>query len=229
MESSNAIVGSDTSDFKPRYAVEHVARPPWTKKQGNALSNQTDFWKELERLGDGVHQYAEEAINTLKLDPVVTARIEELKERWDNFLDAWNALHVDLMALEAVQKRDVNTLVDGIAEILAKVFERLKTQFPPPDQAPNHEQRKKSIHEALTQIEEALVTFLSELGMSEDVIRAHFSNFMPPLENVMVTIGTQLRSHFTIHTLIVHVLCMSCDIRIQVISPSSIQSSSEFC
>lgn len=157
---------------------------PW------AEDSVSDFWGQLEYLGDTVHEYAAASLKEFKTDALVATHIEDIEKMFSELLEAGAALQADMMALETAQKRDTeHDFIKDMENVLGQLFEKLKEQFPPPDHAPGHAERKETIHKALVQIEDALMTFLHRWGMPEEAIRMHLSKIILPLENVMVMIG----------------------------------------
>lgn len=163
-------------------------RWPWSKTPDTLPS---DFWEQAKQLGDKVYTYANQRINEIKTDRAVATRIDDIQKTYASLLEAGVALSAEVTALEHVQGSDVNAngLIEDMEKVLGELFEKLKSEFPPPDQAPSHQQRKESIHKALGYVEETLVTFLEQRGMSEEAIRAQLDKLLPLLEGVMIMIG----------------------------------------
>ncbi|KAH9834880.1 uncharacterized protein C8Q71DRAFT_908722 [Rhodofomes roseus] len=60
----------------------------------------------------------------------------------------------------------------GIEEVLADLLEKLKDEFPPPDHAPNHIERKGNASLVLGRVEEAIIGVVVQHGMEEEELRA---------------------------------------------------------
>lgn len=150
-----------------------------------------DWWERAGRLEKKVQGYAKKELDKFKTDPVITEQIDSLLKMHTELLDAGQALYVDLIDSQVAIMGDIDAvgLIDDLEKLLGDLFEKLKNEFPPPDHAPGHAERKESIERALTQLEETLVSFLQRRGLSEEVIRAHLDKIIPLLEKVMITIG----------------------------------------
>jgi hypothetical protein len=91
------------------------------------------------------------------------------------------------------------TFGEGLDEVSAKlsaemavILEELKTEFPPPAEAPGHEERLKMISHIMKKIEKSLVRVGGLYGLSEMDVTTHFRVIEPHVTNVLVVTGQSI-------------------------------------
>lgn len=83
---------------------------------------------------------------------------------------------------------------NGVETIFDDLLEELKNQFPPPDEAPNHAERRGNVSLVIHKVEDAFVKLCVQHGMAEDELRVHLDPIMSGIETVVVTLGTTMCS-----------------------------------
>ncbi|KAG2139737.1 hypothetical protein DEU56DRAFT_799974 [Suillus clintonianus] len=67
--------------------------------------------------------------------------------------------------------------------------------FPPPEEAPGHENRTMMINTVLDRIEEGFLPFAIKLGVSEELLKSHSTSLKFDVQRVAVTIGDLVEQH----------------------------------
>jgi hypothetical protein len=76
-----------------------------------------------------------------------------------------------------------------LANELEIVMDQVREEFPPPSEAPNHEQRVEIIGTVLTRVEGALVKVTRKYNIDEDKTRDIFRTMRPGIENTLILVG----------------------------------------
>lgn len=92
---------------------------------------------------------------------------------------------------EVAGKRGIplHTISKDLGNTFRILFEELKEQFPPPDEAPGHEQRMTMINTVLDRIEECFLQVVGKLGVSQELLKSLTGSLKSGIKHVVVTIG----------------------------------------
>ncbi|OJA12005.1 hypothetical protein AZE42_10139 [Rhizopogon vesiculosus] len=93
-------------------------------------------------------------------------------------------------AMEHYPSEKVTEFKENLRHIFHAAFEELKVQFPPPEEAPGHENRTIMISAMLDRTEEGFIQFPIKHGVSEEPLKCHFSSLKFHVQHVLVIIGT---------------------------------------
>jgi len=155
----------------------------------------SDFWENAKSsIGDFVQDHTRDLLrNAVALYPAVAEQIEKSKAIVNDVVEA------------VVQFRNVamdhstNSSLDGISDELENSFNSiiklLQEEFPPPDQAPTHEERALMVSRVLTHVENTTVEVLSKYDVNEDHIRSLFHKLGPIIQDLVVVIGDIAEQH----------------------------------
>lgn len=93
-----------------------------------------------------------------------------------------------------VHGASLDDIKNGVEKVFDDLLEELKNQFPPPDEAPNHAERRGNVSLVIHKVEDAFVKLCVQHGMAEDELRVHLDPIMSGIETVVVTLGTTMCS-----------------------------------
>jgi hypothetical protein len=88
-----------------------------------------------------------------------------------------------------------HSVIEEHKDIFVVLFEELVEMFPPPEEAPGHDNRTIMISTALDRFEKSFLQVVTELGVSEEQVQSHSSSLKFVVQHATVTIGTSRASH----------------------------------
>ncbi|KAG2056207.1 hypothetical protein BDR06DRAFT_1019836 [Suillus hirtellus] len=95
------------------------------------------------------------------------------------------------------------SVIEEHEDIFIALFEELMEMFPPPDEAPGHDNRTIMISTALDRIEQSFSQVATKVGISEELLKSHSSPLKFVVQHVAVTTGDLVEQHPDIaHTLL---------------------------
>ncbi|KAG1875438.1 hypothetical protein DFJ58DRAFT_740965 [Suillus subalutaceus] len=93
------------------------------------------------------------------------------------------------LATAATQPITSSNIEKSARSIFVVLFEQLMEMFPPPGEAPGHDNRTIMIKAALDRIEEGFLQVITKLGVNEELLKSHTSSLKFIVQHVAVTIG----------------------------------------
>ena len=117
-----------------------------------------------------------ERLNSAARQFDVAEKIDEFRSTFHNIVSSSNEIRGHMTELTQ-QGLTLDRISDELGIIFDDILDRLKETFPPPDQAPSHEQRQEMVNTVLDRAEQGLVDFARKHGMSEDGLRNLRSSF----------------------------------------------------
>lgn len=146
------------------------------------------FWEGGPSLGQSPHDYVMNLIEDAakNVEPIVAAKMNHVITSMHAVASDIGKLKLTIAQAHGVSFDDIK---NEIETVLADLLEELQEQFPPPDQAPNHEERQASVSLVLRKVKEALIKLCVQYGMPEDQLRAHLDPIMEHVETIVVTLG----------------------------------------
>ncbi|KZT64316.1 hypothetical protein DAEQUDRAFT_38953 [Daedalea quercina L-15889] len=152
------------------------------------------FWDYAFSVAQRAQRYAGDLINEAAREADKTAAMQ--------LHHVSSVLHVIVSDTEGLretvsqfQAGSFDDIQHDIEKLFADLLEELKEQFPPPDHAPNHEERKGNVSLVIRKAEEAFIKFGMQHGMSEEQLRTRLEPIMKHVEDVVVTIGDLAEQH----------------------------------
>jgi hypothetical protein len=100
---------------------------------------------------------------------------------------------METMTLETLQ-----IVSEKVSPLLEAQLEDIKTNFPAPEEAASHEERREMANRMAARVEHILSNALIEHGASEDDIHTFFKSLTPGVVNVVVIIGDLAEQHPTL-------------------------------
>ncbi|KAG2130448.1 uncharacterized protein EDB93DRAFT_79547 [Suillus bovinus] len=122
-------------------------------------------------------------------------KITELRKSVDSVGSTATTLYQ--VTKEAAEHRGIPlyTVLKDLGNTFSVLFEELKEQFPPPDEAPGHEKRMAMINTVLDRIEECFLKVVGKLGVSREPLESLTGSLKTGLKHVVVTIGDVSEQH----------------------------------
>ncbi|KIK41128.1 hypothetical protein CY34DRAFT_13229 [Suillus luteus UH-Slu-Lm8-n1] len=122
-------------------------------------------------------------------------KISELRKSVDSVVATATTLYQ--VVKEAAGKRGIplHTISKDLGNTFRILFEELKEQFPPPDEAPGHEQRMTMINTVLDRVEECFLQVVGKLGVSQELLKSLTGSLKSGIKHVVVTIGDVSAQH----------------------------------
>ncbi|KAJ7587456.1 hypothetical protein C8J56DRAFT_890379 [Mycena floridula] len=143
------------------------------------------FWKEALALGDNIFSNARKLLHD-----VPKAFVEQVNEAKETMTEIVAA------TVEFREKiKDPETFSQELVVLFNATFEQIKEMFPPPDQAPSHEQHKETIHSILELCEKQVVALGVKHGVDEASIHDFFGHIGPKLEQIVLICADLIEQH----------------------------------
>jgi len=139
-----------------------------------------DWWSDA--LPEAIATYAWQAVDNLA--PDLLATIEEVRTSGERLM-------ADL-SIVAAQSDDISGKLE---RVLMRVLEDIQGNFPSPDRAPSHSERKGSISMMLMHMEDAIVQLGADTGIPETDMRLHTGEILSSIEDLVVTVGDLIEQH----------------------------------
>jgi len=116
-------------------------------------------------------------------------KIAKLKASVDSVTTSATTLHQ--VVLKAADQHGIphDSMKEKLGNIFNAIFEDLMEKFPPPEEAPGHENRTVMINTVLDRIEESFVQFAINQGVTEEPLKSHCSSFKFHVQIIVTTIG----------------------------------------
>ncbi|OJA07919.1 hypothetical protein AZE42_03686 [Rhizopogon vesiculosus] len=149
------------------------------------------WWDKVVKLGpiltDGLFRHA------MELYP--SDKITEFKASVVNVTSTATTMHQ--VVLEAAEQRGIphDSMEEELGYIFNAIFEELKAQFPPPDEAPGHENRTAMISTFLDRIDEGFLQFAIKHGISEESLKSHSSSLKFHVQLIVYDTGDLVEQH----------------------------------
>ncbi|KAH9931445.1 uncharacterized protein B0H18DRAFT_989370 [Fomitopsis serialis] len=162
------------------------------------------FWQDALSLGRRGQDYAGFLIHEAaqKEDPTTAARLYDIQSTMEVIVHDTGDLKELIIA--QVPDESFDNVRRGIEKTLANILEDLKDRFPPPDHALSHAEREGNVTLVVNIIEESLIKFGVEHGISEEQLKMRLAPIMKHVEDVVVAIGDLAEQHpYLLKTLLV--------------------------
>ena len=182
--------------FQPDYILTNASEAMRDVQARTCTSPNTpqEFWECALALGQKTHDYAthlvEDAVKNA--EPTIAVKMNH----------AVGTIHAIVSDVEELKNTiaqahgaSLDDIKNGIEKVFADLLEELREQFPPPDQAPNHAERKRIVSLVLNKVEDAFVKLCVQHGMSEEQLRIRLDPIMKKIETVVVTLCDLAEQH----------------------------------
>jgi hypothetical protein len=152
------------------------------------------FWGNIRELGPNIKEYADELFHhAVELYP--SEKLTQLRESMVNVTTTATALRK--VCSEAAEDSGISfhSVLEEHGDIFVVLFEELIEMFPPPEEAPGHDNRTVVIGTALDRFEKGFLQVATKLGVSEEQLKSHSSSLKFVVQHVTVTIGDLVEQH----------------------------------
>ncbi|PCH36339.1 hypothetical protein WOLCODRAFT_20482 [Wolfiporia cocos MD-104 SS10] len=155
-----------------------------------------NIWDHVTEFGDDTLQRAQTIIDQARRN--IPGVDEELRQIEDTVVSISSFAVVMKEGLKSAAERsnenpeEVATALEDLLENLIKQF---KAEFPPPDQAQGHDERKERVGKFLDRVMSVMMGFCVEHGMEEKATREILEKIRLQIEFLVVTIGDLGEQH----------------------------------
>ncbi|KAG0698009.1 hypothetical protein DFH29DRAFT_943524 [Suillus ampliporus] len=156
---------------------------------------ESDFWDEVIELGPNIQRYTDELFHhATELYP--SEKIAEFRQSVDNVTITATALHqvVFAAAEQSGWPLDVSIL-EELGDIFGVLFGDLTEMFPPPEEAPGHENRTLMVNAVLSRVEESFLQLAIKYGGNEELLTSYTSPLKFDVQYIVVIIGDLAEQH----------------------------------
>lgn len=152
------------------------------------------FWDKIKELGPNIKEYADELFHhAAELYP--SDKLTEFRESMINVTATATVLHKVCSGAAEDSGVSFQSIIEEHGDIFVVLFEELIEMFPPPEEAPGHDNRTIMISTALDRFEEGFLQVATKLGVSEEQLKSHSSSLKFVVQHVTVTIGDLVEQH----------------------------------
>ncbi|KAH8105257.1 hypothetical protein BXZ70DRAFT_920079 [Cristinia sonorae] len=174
----------------------------------NGESVPPKFWEELTRHSDAARTYA------LRVHQLAVQKFADVKDSLHQF-DTYIGATVDATAQFRKALEDgvggVKRFEEDLPGLLQVVMDGLEMEFPPPENAPGHEERRNMVRIVLSRTGEAVISMGAAHGIDEKILRDHVGFVSTQVEFLAVVTGDLAEQHpelvdvlaFTVATLLI--------------------------
>jgi hypothetical protein len=176
---------------------------------------ESDFWQSALALGIRVRKYTEDLVNSAVASLHVKEEVDKLKVTMRQLLSTIGTFRTEFEAVVNSRGHKMEDVSKDLSVLYAQILEQLATEFPAPDRAPSHQERRDMVTVVMKRLEDGTVSICERWGIQEESMRKLFSDIGPVVENLIVMTGTSSYQS----------LLMSDQPFLQVISPNNTRSS----
>ncbi|KAG2035348.1 hypothetical protein BDR03DRAFT_962855 [Suillus americanus] len=152
------------------------------------------FWDKVTELGPNIKEYADELfLHTVELYP--SEKLVEFRESMVNVTATATILREVCSGATEGSGISLNSVIEEHGDIFVALFEELMKMFPPPEEAPGHDNRTIMVNTALDHIEEGFFQVATKLGVGEELLKSHSDSLKFVVQHVTVTIGDLVEQH----------------------------------
>ncbi|KAG1888720.1 hypothetical protein F4604DRAFT_964642 [Suillus subluteus] len=162
---------------------------------GSHFPDTGEFFRDkVIELGPNIKEYADELfLHTSEL--YSSEKLVEFKESMVNVTATVTVLHQICSRAAEDSGVSLHSVIEELEDIFVALFEDLMEMFPPPEEAPGHDNRTIMINAALDHFEEGFLQVATKLGVSEELLESHTSSLKFVVQHVTITIGDLAEQH----------------------------------
>ncbi|KAG0694432.1 hypothetical protein DFH29DRAFT_838566 [Suillus ampliporus] len=153
-----------------------------------------NVWDKITELGPDIQGYPEKLYHHA-MEVYPSEKISEFRESVDSVASTATTLHQAFKGAAEQRGIPLDSVSEELGNMFRALFEELQEQFPPPGEAPSHENRMVMITTVLDRIEESFLQFIINRGMSEEPLRSHSNSLKSGVQHILVTIGNSYEEH----------------------------------
>lgn len=153
---------------------------------------QLPSWKKIVSSADAFLKVTDEGLNDVARELNLPDKIEDFRRTLHSIVSNAGEIrrHMDVLIQTGMTANNISA---ELGDIFHNVLENVKTNFPPPDQAPGHEERQRMVKMLLDGAEEGLLGLCRKHDMTEDKVnsvRESFDRMRLHIEKLVVITGT---------------------------------------
>ncbi|KAG2114640.1 uncharacterized protein F5147DRAFT_834485 [Suillus discolor] len=152
-----------------------------------------ESWDNVVGLGSNIRGNIDELFQHAK--ELYPSKISEFKKSVNSVASTATSLHQVVKGAAEQREIPFDSVLEELRNTLQVLFEELKEQFPPPEEAPGHENRTLIINTVLDRVEETFLRVAIKYGASEEVVKNHTSSLMSGVQHIVGIIGDLYEQH----------------------------------
>ncbi|KAG2035349.1 hypothetical protein BDR03DRAFT_534007 [Suillus americanus] len=151
-------------------------------------------WDKIIELTPDIKVYADEFFHhAVELYP--SEKLTEFRESMVNVSATATVLRKICGGATEDSGVSLHSVIEEQKDNFVVLFEELMKTFPPPGEAPSHDNRTIMINAALDRFEEGFLRVTTKLGVSEELLKSHSSSLKFTVQHVATTIGDLAEQH----------------------------------
>jgi len=162
----------------------------------------TGFWSNMGRqMGFHVHKFTEDLfynVNNMVTSFHVKEHIDNIRDTMKQLVSTTEAFRTqveDAVKAKGITMEDVS---NDLTTLFEQISEQLAKEFPPPDTAPSHQERREMVAVIMKRLEDGTVQICGKWGIQQETMRKLFSEIGPIIGKLIVLIGDFSEQHPTI-------------------------------
>lgn len=184
---------------QPSLYISHDGKATLLKRRELLTTRDIELstWDVVLAFADDALRVANEILDEAAQEFNVTGQIDDLRTTFNDILTISGEIREHITEVTQ-QGLTLDQISDELGLVLDGVLSYLQKAFPPPDQAPSHEERQKLVTTVLDMTEQGFLDLLRKYGMSEDgleLIRESFDRLKPHIEKLVVITGDLIEQH----------------------------------
>ncbi|KAG1822312.1 hypothetical protein EV424DRAFT_1555983 [Suillus variegatus] len=173
--------------------LDSLSASAYTLYDGLHMPSAGESWDKIVGLGSNIQGNVDELFQHAK--ELYPSKISELKKSVNSIAGTATSLHQVVKGAAEQREIPFDSVLEELRNTLYVLFEELKEQFPPPDEAASHENRTLMINTVLDRVEETFLRVAIKYGASEEVLKDHTSSFMSGVRHILGIIGDHYERH----------------------------------
>ncbi|KAG1856299.1 hypothetical protein C8R48DRAFT_302516 [Suillus tomentosus] len=149
------------------------------------------------------------------------SEILELKKSVNSIASTATSLHQVVKGAAEQREIPFDSVLEELRNTFYVLFEELKEQFPPPEEAPSYADRTLMIDTVLDRVEETFLRVAIKYGASEEVLKDHTSSFMSGVRHILRIIRDHYEQHTWFAWILLYIAILLCIAIAQLFGPCS--------
>jgi len=184
---------------QPSLYISHYGKATLLRRR-DLTARAIDFpssWDAIVAFADDALRVANQILDDVAQEFNVTGQIDDLRITFNDILTTSGEIreHITEVTQQGIT---LDQISDELGLILNDILIYLQKAFPPPDQAPSHEERQKMVTIVLDKTEQGILDLFRKYGMPEDrleILRESFDRLKPHIKKFVVITGDLIEQH----------------------------------
>ncbi|KAG1888710.1 hypothetical protein F4604DRAFT_1899670 [Suillus subluteus] len=144
-------------------------------------------WDKIIGLGPNITEYADELFHhAVELYP--SEKLVEFRESVVNVTATATTLREVCSGAAEGSGVYLHSIIEEHGDIFVVLFKELMRMFPPPEEAPGHDNRTIMVNTALDHIEEGFLQVATKLGVNEELLKRDLVEQHPDIANILLLV-----------------------------------------